>query len=277
MDLGERVASAIRVQTDSVQPPLPDLAVIRASVRRQKRRRGAIAVGCAFAAVVAAVVAGASGIGGDRTAGIEPIAPPSASPSASTASERIDTDSWTRYTSDRYGIELGHPPDWTTVPATRSWRAGADMADALSPAHEAFRSPAGDVRVSVWSMPLDSARTTECVDTSDRGCVESIEYLQAWVEAYCRESKNTPCTGIADRAVELCLEKRDCHPGLLVRFQDDVQAFFSGGIYDADAMTVVAVWRGEQDPSVARYGGAQRLLEAYLSTMQVWPAPTPRG
>jgi hypothetical protein len=60
-----------------------------------------------------------------------------------------------------------------------------------------------------------------------------------------------------------------------VPFQDDVQAFFSGGIYDGDTMTVVAVWRGERDRSVARYGGAQRLLEAFLSTMQVWPASTP--
>jgi len=62
---------------------------------------------------------------------------------------------------------------------------------------------------------------------------------------------------------------------MLMPFRDDVQAFFSGGIYDADAMTVVAVWRGESDPSVARYAGAQRLLEAFLSTMQVWPASTP--
>ena len=54
-----------------------------------------------------------------------------------------------------------------------------------------------------------------------------------------------------------------------------MQAFFSAGIYDADAMTVVAVWRGESDSAVSPYGGAQRLLEAFLSTMEVWPASTP--
>jgi len=83
-----------------------------------------------------------------------------------------------------------------------------------------------------------------------------------------------PCSGIHDRSVELCLEARDCHPGLLVRFHTDVQAFFTGGIYDADAMTIVSVWRGDSDRTVARYGGSQRLLEAFLSTMQVWPAST---
>ena len=107
-------------------------------------------------------------------------------------------------------------------------------------------------------------------------CIESIDYMLAWAADYCEATGiTTPCTGIEDRAVELCLEKRDCHPGLLVPFENDVQAFFSGGIYNEDAMTVVAVWRGESDPSVARYGGAQRLLEAFLSTMQVWPASTP--
>ena len=90
-----------------------------------------------------------------------------------------------------------------------------------------------------------------------------------------RTSGNSPCTGIADRAVELCLEKWDCHPGLLVPFENDVQAFFSGGIYAQDAMTVVAVWRAESSRHVARYGGSRRLLEAFLSTMEVWPSSTP--
>ena len=67
----------------------------------------------------------------------------------------------------------------------------------------------------------------------------------------------------------------DRHPGLLVPFENDVQAFFSGGIYAQDAMTVVAVWRAESSRHVARYGGSRRLLEAFLSTMEVWPSSTP--
>ena len=58
--------------------------------------------------------------------------------------------------------------------------------------------------------------------------------------------------------------------------KNDVQALFSGGFDDPEAMTVVAVSRGESTPAVAPYGGSQRLLEAFLPTMAVWPASTPR-
>ena len=92
--------------------------------------------------------------------------------------------------------------------------------------------------MSVWTAPLDPS-TRE----------ETTAYVQAWVEDYCEATENLPCTGIDDRAVELCLEKRDCHPGLLVPFQSDAQAFFSGGDYAADAMTIVTVWRPESDSS----------------------------
>ena len=194
---------------------------------------------------------------------------------------------WTPYTSERYhsqaGPLVGHPPDWTVVPATREWRFDTDAADPLSPSHESFVDPTGEVRVSIWEVPLGDVDLTEpagsaCVDLTSRTCVESGSFLLAWAEAYCEASDiSTPCGGIEARAVVLCLEKRDCHPGVLVPFESEVQAFFSGGIYSQDAMTVVTVWRGESDPSVARYGGAQRLLEGFLSTMQVWPASTPRA
>ena len=121
--------------------------------------------------------------------------------------------------------------------------------------------------MSVWNVPLDPRTSVH----------DSMPDIKAWVEDYCEASDNTPCTGIGDRAVELCLEKWDCHPGLLVPFKDDVQAFFSGGIYDADAVTVVAVWRRQLAPATTRYGGSQRLLESFLATMEVWPASTPRS
>ena len=169
--------------------------------------------------------------------------------------------------STQYDFTIGHPPDWTELPGDPGLDLGVRrLWTSVSPAHEAFLSPDGHVRVSAWNAPLD-AGTRE----------ESIPYLVEWVEDYCEESGNSPCTGIADRAVELCLEKWDCHPGLLVPFKDDVQAFFSGGIYAQDAMTVVAVWRRESSRFVASYGGSQRLLEAFLSTMEVWPSSTPRS
>ena len=276
MTLEERVASAVRVQTDLLPPTIPDLPLIRASAKRQTRRRASLAVASAVVVLGAVVIAAVTDVGPDRATGIEPIGTPSPSPTTSTAPEPMDAGGWTTYTSGLYDFQVGHPADWTEAPASRRWVSGTDVADALSPAHEDFIAPGGEVRVSAWDAPLEApAGSAVCPDVKDRDCVESIAFLEAWAEDYCEASGNTPCRGIEDRAIELCLEKRDCHPGLLVPFRDDVQAFFSGGIYDADAMTVVAVWRGESDSSVAQYGGAQRLLEAFLSTMEVWPASTP--
>ena len=280
MSFEERVSTALRAKTESLPPARTDLSVIRSAARAQSLRRGTIGLACAAVAVGVALVAGVTDVGRDRSGELTPVAPssPSPSPTASTPTEASEateatkatdltgTGSWTTYTSSKYGLQVGHPADWTAVPAVRRWDFETDVADYLSASQEVFMppSPAPDVRVSVWSAPLDPGTR-----------IESTADIEAWVADYCRAEGNTPCTGIHERAVELCLEKWDCHPGLLVPFKDDVQAFFSGGIYDAEAMTVVAVWRPESDPSVAPYGGSRRLLEGFLSTMQVWPASTP--
>ena len=233
-----------------------------------RRGRAMNAVTYAMAAAMAVVVSGCTGVGSEGSEAAEPIVTPPASPTPPEATDEvaaIDTRDWTTYTSRLYDVKVAHPPDWIETRATRKWLLDLDGDHSVSPAHEAFRSAGGVVRVSVWDAPLDPTRREE-----------STDYLVAWVEDYCEATGNTPCEGIGDRAIALCLEKWDCHPGLLVPFKDDVQAFFSGGIYDADAMTVVAVWRGESAPAVAPYGGAQRLLEGFLSTMEVWPASTPR-
>ena len=54
MTIEERIASALRTQTDLMQPPPLDLAVVRAGAHAQTRRRTAIALS-AFALVVASV------------------------------------------------------------------------------------------------------------------------------------------------------------------------------------------------------------------------------
>jgi hypothetical protein len=185
--------------------------------------------------------------------------------STSPAINPLDARDWTTYTSSQYGFTIGHPSDWLVDPATRAWAFDSDAGDTQphSPGADHLTSPDRQVRVSAWSVPLDGVP----IDTESA--------FQAWIEAYCDRTANTPCTGIAERAVPLCLERRDCHYALLVPFRDDVQAFFSGGIYDADAMTVVAVWRGSTDPQTGRYGGSQALLQRFLATMQVFPNPPP--
>ena len=180
---------------------------------------------------------------------------PTASWNTSPIESPIDTTSWTTYQSDRYGFSIGHPSDWTEVPADHDWTFEADGDDWLSTAQEAFFTSLGEgVRVGAWGVAADPATTD----------------VATWVADYCEKTNNSPCTGIAARAVPLCIEARDCHPGLLVPFEGDVQAFFIGGAYDK--MIVVAVWWGESEPAVAPYGGSRRLLEAFLATMGVCEA-----
>ena len=262
MSLDQRLARAVRQVADGVVVPAVDLDAVRARARSNRRRTAALVT---VAAVVAVVVAGTTVVTGrDASSPIPPAGPVSPSISESPSTRPLSTSSWEAFTSTRYDVTVGHPPDWTEEPATRDWTWESDVRDHLSPAHEAFLSQNGHVRVSVWNAPLDASTRQE-----------SIPYLVSWVEDYCEDMGNSPCTGIADRAVGLCLEARDCHPGLLVPFENDVQAFFSGGIYAQDAMTVVAVWRAESSRHVDRYGGSRRLLEAFLSTMEVWPSSTP--
>jgi hypothetical protein len=184
----------------------------------------------------------------------------------------IDTTSWTIFVSDRHrfdssdrdGFSIGHPADWTVRPAERAWDLETDAGDWLSPAMDDFTSPDGHVRVSAWSVALDPDQPM-WVDPQ----TEAWANVAAWVEDYCQAAGEAPCTGISERAVPLCLEVRDCHPGLLVPFEDDVMAFFTGGA-PGNNMVVVAVWWGESATAVAPYGGSQRLLEAFLRTMDVW-------
>lgn len=167
-----------------------------------------------------------------------------------------DTSSWVGFQSRRYGLTICHPADWEVLSSDHDWALDTDAVDPVSTGQEGFISPAGDVRMGMWSVALDPGTATE-----------SWEVVEAWVEAYCEQTEDPSCAGFQDRAVELCNERWDCHPGLLVPFRDDVQAFFIGG----KGMVVVAIWRGELDPSVARYGGARQLLEAFISTMDVCP------
>jgi hypothetical protein len=101
------------------------------------------------------------------------------------------------------------------------------------------------------------------------------ELVVEWAERYCELAELSPCAGISDRAVPLCIERRDCHPALLVPFDEGTVAFVNGGIFP-DAQ-VIAVWRAESDPELVPYGGARKLLEAYLLTVGVCPASSGSG
>lgn len=225
------------------------------------------------AAVIAVILGGAyllgppaPGVGGGPSSSPSPTVSPTPSPSPSASPSAalppIDTSTWTAYTSSQYGFNVGHPADWDVVPATRTWTFEADGRDFLTPAADAFIAPGQVIRVSVWTIPFEPGLTPG-----------TTEDLEAWVEAYCQKTDITSCAGIRDRGEPLCVEVRDCHPGLLVPFSTEVQAFFMATTSSGDAMIVVSVWRPENDPQVRPYGGSKRLLEAFLSTMNVFPAP----
>ncbi|HEY4188879.1 MAG TPA: hypothetical protein VGM28_00530, partial [Candidatus Limnocylindrales bacterium] len=150
-----------------------------------------------------------------------PTATPTPIPSPSI--DPLNTSLWSTYQSDQYGFSVGYPADWTVTPASRAWKLDADgpILDPLSKGMDHFLMPRGQgIGVSLWSVPLDPAVTVDTVDD-----------LESWAADYCAATKNSPCNGIAAHATLLCNERRDCHPAFLVEFQNDVQAFFTGGNY----------------------------------------------
>ena len=191
--------------------------------------------------------------------------PPVESPASSAA--LIDTDTWVSYTSDRYGFTVRHPADWQPEPADHAWTID-EAPDAGSTGHERFRHPDDDVGVSMWAYDPGS-------DVS----LETTEEIVAWVEDFCRIAVEITCYELADRAVPLCFGSRDCNPAVLVPFTHDTYAFIPG--FTEDGMIIAAVWRPEHHASTQPYGGARKLLEGYLSTINangttgVFASPAP--
>ena len=148
---------------------------------------------------------------------------------------------WVPYTSARYGFEMSHPADWTERPSDRAW---TEPLDGMSTATDGFESPDEQVYVSAWSLAVQPGTN-----------------LDAWIQTYC-EGTTGPCNAIEDLTVQASTRT---HAGVLVTFASDVQAFFISN----DRIYVVALWRGDQDATTARYGGSRHLLEAFLSTMSL--------
>lgn len=213
------------------------------------------------AAIAVIVVAGVGaislfgpspGVGG--ASGPSPTVTPSA-PAATMSPSRspnpLDVAAWTTYVSDRYGFSIAHPANWTERPGDHVWTLAKD-ADWLNTASEGFIAPGSAVLVTAWSASVKPGTTVE-----------------AWIQTYCPKN-TTPCTR-TQAAVPVTM---DGHASLLVQFNDDTQAF---SLVD-NRIYVVAVWEPNSDPRTAPYGGAVRLLEAYLSTVHLLPggpAPTP--
>lgn len=190
---------------------------------------------------------------------------PSVAPPSSTPTAPIDASGWTPFVSARYGFKLGVPPGWMIAPADHDWTWEGDATNWRSTGADRFMAPGNTILVSAWTVPLQAGQT-----------FDRWADVETWAQAYCQRTGNTDCASIHDRVVPMCIENRDCHPALVIPFRDDVQAFGTGGILP-EGMLVVAVWRGESDPSTAPYGGSQRLLDSFLSTLGIFPPVYPES
>ncbi len=167
------------------------------------------------------------------------------------------------YTSEVYGFSIGYPEGWKVVAsAQRRWDAELDArTDFSSPGLDTFSNAEGSVAFSAWQVPHEA-------DIN----LDSRRDLMEFAETFCLASSNAPCTDIPERAVQMCKERADCHPAVIVPFDQDVLAFFGGT--ENDTVSVVAVWWGDSAPEVAEYGGSIELLKTILTSMNVWtPQP----
>lgn len=168
-------------------PAHPGETRVRGTLGRLRRRisieRAVPTMSVSVSVAAAVLVVAGCGLTGDRDS-TEPerakasptVTAPTVAPS--TTAQPLDTRTWETYTSAVYGFKVGHPADWEEIPATRRWKSDADAEGPASAAHDTFRSPSDDVRVSVWSVPLDPGTNVG----------SSTDDLEAWVEEYCERS-----------------------------------------------------------------------------------------
>ncbi|MEP6639763.1 MAG: hypothetical protein ABJC39_10480 [Chloroflexota bacterium] len=158
--------------------------------------------------------------------------------------------SWTPYISERYGFSIAYPVGWSAHPADGNWTFpdDTDWPDGMLRTDWFYVEPADNlgVAVSAWSVALEPGTSAD-----------------EWFLEYCRVTTG-PCDGIEGRAVTVRL---DGHAGSLVPFTADIHAYFVIG----DRIYIVAIWQGENFLTIQPYGGARRLLEAFLSTVRLLP------
>ena len=183
---------------------------------------------------------------------VQPTVAPTESPAQTPAPPvgPLNTLGWQAYTSERYGFELLRAPDWTERPSDHVYAYPDDAAPEKveTGGAEGFASGSADgsgILVTAWSFPVAPGTT-----------------LPSLLNGYCRVN-TAPCAGLDERTVPV--ETDDGRPGGLVAFDANTQAFF----VNEQRAYVVAVWRSEEDPSVAPFGGARRLLEGVVSTMSL--------
>ncbi len=205
------------------------------------------------AALVALLLIGCQSIGSASPSG-EPstsAAPsttePGSSDQASPSMDPNDTSAWLPFDSERYGLGLAYPPDWTanhgdgdwTFPEDTAWPDGVGRTDWFE-----FDAPEGTVAASAWSVALEPGTSAH----------------QWWLD-YCTVEV-TPCDG-TESEVDASLHG---NAGWLVDASDPAAYFGVGGrIY------LLTVWQPDDFETMERYGSGLAITETWPFTVRLLP------
>jgi hypothetical protein len=179
---------------------------------------------------------------------------PSAAPSTADPSPSVeahpsldpnDTSAWVPFLSERYGLSLAYPPDWTAnhaggewaFPEDTAWPDGIDHTDWII-----VDGPEGTVAASAWSVALEPGTSAD----------------QWWLD-YCAVEV-TPCDG-SESKVAAGLDGQE---GWLVDASDPAGYFGIG-----DRIYLLTVWQPDDFAALVRYGGGLSFIETWLSTMRI--------
>jgi hypothetical protein len=176
------------------------------------------------------------------------------SPSVAASSAPLSTAGWIPFASTRYGYTIAYPPGWTATQAERAWAFDVDrLTTPLTTADHFLGGPIGNqVGVSGWSTDVPAGTSED-----------------AWLTSYYANDATQPpnCGVTPDTFAPTTV---DGHPARMATSNcDDTQAF----VFIGQRVYIFGIWRDESNPSVTPYGGARRLLDAFLSTVTI-PAPT---
>lgn len=159
-----------------------------------------------------------------------------------------DTSVWLPFVSERYGLSLAYPPDWSAHPGNGDWTFPEDTAwpDGVERTDWFYFEPRVDpsVAASAWSVALEPGTSAD----------------QWWLD-YCAVEV-TPCDGSESKVAA----SLDGQAGWLFDASDPA-AYFGVG----DRIYLLTVWQPDDFVTLERYGGGLAFIETWLSTMRLMP------
>ena len=170
----------------------------------------------------------------------------------------LDTANWTPYTSSRYGYRIAYPPtDWTAIPGDHDWTFENDIDAFSSTAPDRFETQGtGEglgIRLSIWTDNLEPGTTQ-----------------QDWISTYCAAAYPA---GSCTEPTNLVSEVMPGGPYRILGWNNPAGEPMAAFVRD-ETIYILAIWRSKDDPSVRPWGGSQRLLQAFITTITLPGVPS---